>query len=525
MPKVAYLPKITLEILVITAFLSLRFLLNENMSNLNNEVDVLPLAKQYVFPKWISEDWYLNQPPGYRLIFQTIFGNLIGNFGFLATSIIGRLFCYTLVATGIVLIGRKLTLTLPSLLVVVGLFVYIRRYQGIVAREWLVEGLETKAIAYGLVLLSLHFMLSGRYRPMMLMLGLATSFHVLVGGWTFFAVLGWLFLRDRKQITNLAYLAKLLLIYAIASIFAIKPIVEQLFTPNPASEIAPSYIYVFFRLPHHLNPLSWNSQWWIIFFVYLLIFSISINVLKHQKENRSYIDLAIFTGLTLIPFMTGLAIAPFDFQGKFLQYYPFRLGDIMLPLNTCLLFVCALQQTFTNQKKIYLCLCLILISIACSFQGVKFQQELFELSQFPSGEQKVDPEWKTLCHWVRDRTPDNTNFISPPIDLESFTWLAERPTVAQYKLFPQNKGRILAWYERITDLSGNGNLLSNRNPRRSKKKEIEDLLTNGYNHLTTPQVKALMIKYKANYLVTHLGHSLELPVAYRNSRYIIYYEP
>ncbi|NJO94339.1 MAG: hypothetical protein HC820_08355 [Hydrococcus sp. RM1_1_31] len=169
------------------------------MSNLNNEVDVLPLSKQYVFPNWIPGDWYLNQLPGYRLIFQTIFGNLIGSFGFLATSIIGRLFCYSLVATGIVLLGRKLALTLPSLLVAVGLFVYIRRYQGVVAREWLIEGLETKAIAYGLVLLSLYFMLCGRYSlTIVLLLGLATSFHVLVGGWTFLTVLGWLFFERSK---------------------------------------------------------------------------------------------------------------------------------------------------------------------------------------------------------------------------------------------------------------------------------------------------------------------------------------
>ncbi|NJO94341.1 MAG: hypothetical protein HC820_08365, partial [Hydrococcus sp. RM1_1_31] len=131
---------------------------------------------------------------------------------------------------------------------------------------------------------------------------------------------------------------------------------------------------------------------------------------KRQKENRAYIDLAIFTILTLVPFIAGLAIAPFDVQGKFLQYYPFRLGDIMLPLNTCLLFVCALQQAFNYRRKVYLCLCLVLISIACSFQGVKFQQEFLALSQFPGEEQKIDSEWKTLCHWVRDRTSRNTNF-------------------------------------------------------------------------------------------------------------------
>jgi hypothetical protein len=39
------------------------------------------------------------------------------------------------------------------------------------------------------------------------------------------------------------------------------------------------------------------------------------------------------TLISLIPFVLGVAIAPFDSQGRFLQYYPFRLADIMLPLT------------------------------------------------------------------------------------------------------------------------------------------------------------------------------------------------
>ena len=42
---------------------------------------------------------------------------------------------------------------------------------------------------------------------------------------------------------------------------------EQLFTSLPTSPVKPSYIYVFLRLPHHLNPLSWSSDWWIKFIV------------------------------------------------------------------------------------------------------------------------------------------------------------------------------------------------------------------------------------------------------------------
>lgn len=51
--------QIEIRVLAVIAFLSLKFLLNDNMGS-TNEIDVLPLAKQYADPSWIPEDWYFN---------------------------------------------------------------------------------------------------------------------------------------------------------------------------------------------------------------------------------------------------------------------------------------------------------------------------------------------------------------------------------------------------------------------------------------------------------------------------------
>ncbi|MDJ0594409.1 MAG: hypothetical protein QNJ72_31280 [Pleurocapsa sp. MO_226.B13] len=100
------------QTIVVFIFLSLRLLLDRNMSGFVwNEVDVLPLAKQFVAPDWVANDWYLNIQTNYRYLFQIIFGWFIVHFGFLATSIMGRLICYALVAWGIVLLGQKLGLS------------------------------------------------------------------------------------------------------------------------------------------------------------------------------------------------------------------------------------------------------------------------------------------------------------------------------------------------------------------------------------------------------------------------------
>ena len=127
-----------------------------------------PLARHYVDPTWISEDWYLNQPPSYRMLFEFLFGNLIVAWGFLATSIIGRLVCYGLVALGLVLTGRKLGLNLPLLLLTVSLFNF--PYQSLANeveilatfRPWIAGGLVLTAI--GLILTRRKVSVSCRYR-------------------------------------------------------------------------------------------------------------------------------------------------------------------------------------------------------------------------------------------------------------------------------------------------------------------------------------------------------------------------
>ena len=382
-PQIIQVSSFGLQIIVLTAFLSLKFLLDNNMGNVN-EVDVLPLARQYADPTWIPHDWYLNQPPGYRLLFQSIVGKLAVVWGFLAASIIGRLVCYGLVSSGLFFIGRRLGLNFAFLLLAVLLFI-INPYQGAVAQEWIIGPLETKTIAYGFVLLGINWMLGGRYGLAVLMVGFATSFHVLVGGWTFLSVLGWLALNQvfkqthRSGIRGVGHLASIILTYLIASAFAIPPVLHHLRVPSPSGPINASYIYVFLRLPHHLNPLSWGIDW-LFGLLYLLILGISVAIIRRQTDSKqsaafydARLDLARFTLVALIPFVLGALIAPFDLQGKWLQYYPFRLGDVMLTLSTCLLFICALTQFLTPKaERVAISLSLILLSGLASIQATDF---------------------------------------------------------------------------------------------------------------------------------------------------------
>jgi len=143
-------------IVLVVGWMSLFFLLKENMGY-NNEVAILPLAKQFGNPAWVPGDFYYSSPPSYRLLFVQLFAPLTIHFGFLATSILGRFAGYTLISTAIVLIAQKLEIKLPTLLVALSLFLYLNPKQSMIAQEWLIGGIESKVFAYGFLLFSLFF--------------------------------------------------------------------------------------------------------------------------------------------------------------------------------------------------------------------------------------------------------------------------------------------------------------------------------------------------------------------------------
>ncbi len=527
------------QIVAVTVFLSLRLLLYKNMGNSGlNEVDVLPLARQYFDPSWIPGDWYLNQAAGYRLLFQTLVGWLIVNWGFLAASIIGRSLCYVLVAIGLVLIGKQLRLSLPFLLLAIVLFTYLNKSyeQGVIAGEWIVGGLEAKAFAYGFVLVAIAFLLAKRYLFTALLLGVATSFQVLVGGWAFMTIAGWFCLHYSKRLGQISQaIPQLLLAYISASIFAIPAVWQQIAAAKPINinnDIpSPSYIYVYLRLSHHLNPFTWSSEQWIKPILYLLVLLVSMILLKKLADKGEYQEQADYARqelgelalVSLIPFFLGIVIAFFDSQGQWLQYYPFRFADVILPLTGCLLFACILEHfLLAHQHKLKLTICTVLISWALSLQIIPFYQNFLALGQFPAQEQNVSPEWKEMSNWIRLNTAKNAVIISNPVELDNFSWLTERPTIAKFKLFAQTKARILEQYQRWDDLSGNSVLSAYLKSGSLSKQKTRKVLANGYAHLTVAQVETLMTKYKANYFLTNVAHHLDLETAHRQSPYILY---
>ena len=62
------------------------------------------------------------------------------------------------------------------------LFVFLLQHYNM-AGEWVVGGAEAKGFSFALVFLALEALVEGYWNRMWLLLGLASAFHILVGGW------------------------------------------------------------------------------------------------------------------------------------------------------------------------------------------------------------------------------------------------------------------------------------------------------------------------------------------------------
>jgi hypothetical protein len=517
-----------LQWLTLVAILSLKLILKENM--VSNECAVLPPARHFADPSWVAGDWFLSQPAGYRIFFDWCFGGWIATWGFLTTSIVGRLICYAISAAGLLAIGKRIGLSASVLFCAVVIFLHTGNH-GMSAGESVLGDFEAKTVAYGFILLAIGLMLRGAYVWMAVAAGVATSFHVLVGGWTFLAMLASLILPWNRAQHTLRRFFCILTAYLLASAWALKPIYEQVHYSLNSQALSTSYIYVFLRLSHHLNPLSWSVSRSLAPIPYVCLFGLAIAYLRHRRlessatktEYAACMRLAKFAIWTMAPFVCGLLIARFDHQGRWLQYYLFRAGDVMLPLCTILLCGAVMQDVIRRANGHYMqACCLVVLSILVAVGGAEFVRQASELGGFPSRQTGIDLDEKDVCLWIREHTLPNAVVITPPVKLSCFTWLAERPTVAKYKLMAQTKAEILGWYERMADLSGHPKSWSTAGGKRMSTRAWQVVLSEGYERLTTAEVKALFAKYGGEYFITHTGHGLELPVVYRNSTHVVY---
>ena len=477
------------------------------------------------------------------------------------------------------------------------------------AGEWVVGGVEAKGFAYVLVLLALESLVRGHWNRTWLLLGAASAFHVLVGGWSAVAVgMVWLveqasrlFRRGptptsecrssetaaQQRTSGTLILRSMLpgLIGGLAlAMFGLAPSLRLDWGADPAIVRRAHEIYVFERLPHHLNP--WQFAWKAIWpFVLLCVAWFAMWRVASADEGRR--RLRSFVNACLVIALAGVAVGFLQKSDRglaagLLRFYWFRLSDVAVPLGVAIFSGAAVQTwgkfptcqaaagkapapRLASWKLAPLCLVAVFHLADCVvlrlFSAPPHAERLPDLVQRlfvapaeaermrdleawrTAGKWLLHPDlaaifprrpradrlaeylaWRKACEWVAEsgEVPADARFLVPR-GAQTFRWYAQRGEVANLKELPQDAVGLVAWWDRMKDIYATG-------------LPPPDAWHHCLEELGAERLRVLGAKYGADYAITTrlqpwdeeqqtrgpVQPPLPLPVAYISDSYIIY---
>lgn len=501
-----------------------------------NESHYLCRLKHFWNPAWCVGDLFLESSDT-QVALIWLFGWVTRFVSLSATAWIGRVITWAILAWSWQRLSWRLVPRPLASVLSAAVFVTLNTYAHM-AGEWIVGGVEAKCFAYAFVLLALRELIDGRWNLVWVMLGVATAFHPLVGGWSGVVCVGiWLFDARHEH-----RLMPMMPGFAAGGLLALVGILPALaLTWNEPAEIVAeaSRIYVFERLPHHLAPLALPGEEVIRRLaghaaLLLVLWAMSRALWKDEASVERTIHgaaaaspfrlralrriakfawgaaLLACVGLTIELVLSNQPLI----AAKLLRYYWFRLTDFAAPMAVALLTTNLIAVGFERRRKWATWILAAALILSGTYLSQKawpryaaWQNRIGLAS--PSDVKIVDyPAWVAVCDWVTANTPPNSLFITPRLNL-SFKWRTGRPEVVNRKDIPQDARGIVEWHRRLKDiyyLQVGG---------------VEQPL-DSIGALGTERVGKLARKYHANYVLSDRGQLLSLPIAFWNEEYVVY---
>ncbi len=481
-----------------------------------NEPYYLGKAIHYWNPSWARGDFFLGSKDTHEVFYYT-FGWLSLWLKPLALAWFGRVLTWGLLAWA----WRRLSFALLprrwcSILTAAVLVCLIEHCH--MAGEWVVGGVEAKGFAFVLVFLGLEALVRDRFNRAWLLLGAASAFHVLVGGWSVVAAgLAWLMVgKDRPPLRSMwpAVLGGFLL-----SLPGLIPALTLNWGTDAETVQLANRIYVYGRLAHHLDPAQ-IPVGFVVRFVLLcllwLLLCFSSPTEAPWRRLRGFV-----AGAVLIALAGGaicwLSFYAQDLGAGLLRLYWFRLADVAVPMGVALQGVCFALRRVPSRPAVAQRALAIGILVAGVHLGVHLvrlpvptppRAYKMHADRLPGERLDFYADWRDACTWIGrpGNVPANARFLTPMMS-HTFKWYAARAEVSNWKEIPQDAVAIVEWRQRLEDLQLTG-----------RKKPEDESLAN----LGAERLMKLGQEYGADYVITVAQPRLDLEVLYENRSYIIY---
>jgi len=460
-----------------------------------NEGHYLGKAKHYWNPDWCPEDHFLKSADAHLVFYWTI-GWLTKWLSLSSVAWIGRLLTWGLLAVGWFRLTRALIPKAGIGLLTAACYLLLLE-RAHLAGEWVVGGMEAKGIAYGFLLLAIEALVRNRWRTAWVLLGLATAFHVLVGGWAMVATgLAWLLApADRES------LKRMVPAMILGGCLALPGLLPALLLTSgaAASDVAAANnIYVYQRLPHHLLVTQFSTQR-LFCHLTLLLSWLALLKLDKQPWDGPYRRLTNMVMGAMLISAAGLLVTlllphPSETAASLLRFYWYRLADALLPLGLIFTVVRVMQQWSLAVPRLATYAVSLLIAGASCYVALDYLQRRADprpaadrqsLPRARAGMKKTHQiylDWVDVCRWIRTETPADAIFVTPRRQ-QTFKWYAQRAEVVCWKDVPQDATGLVQWYQRSQDLFAG------------------QVIPTGFASMNREQLLALRKKYQARYIV------------------------
>ena len=544
-----------------------------------NEPYYLGKAIHFWNPHWASSDWFLQTADTHSVFYFSV--------GWLALVLTPTAFAWTLRLLTWALLAwswQRLSRAVVSQawisVLTATLFVFLLQHYNM-AGEWVIGGAEAKGFSFALVFLALEALVDGYWNRMWILLGAATAFHALVGGWaavaaaavwflrggTFSKVAGtvpvpsapdqhprrsiaqWLSLlggrhTTRKRVSGACYFgvrASDWIAPAVALVIALPGVVPPLLMnrgvkPDIVRQAAE--IYVFERFPHHLNPANFWASGFVLPFLWIV--GLWLLLWPTASESPGARRLRGFTAAAVVIALIGTAISLLGLYDRemaagWMRFYWYRLVDVAAPLGLALLSV----RWFVERK---MRVALATVIAVAAFHAVDcVVLKLF--SDPPFADRQVDgAAWRSACLWAigqperplfpRQSRADRLRHAADWIDV--CRWVSDpqhtppdarflTPRAATTFKWYAGRGEVVNWKEAPQDAVG----------LKAWWDRIQDVYATGnpppldyYASLAdagAPKLQELAKTYDVDYLVTQVSlPTLPLRIEYKNGSYVVY---
>lgn len=452
-----------------------------------NEPHYLCKARAFSDPSWCDRDFFLTSANAHYCFFWLV-GPLTQVVSFTSAALIGRGISALILAIGWTVLGRAIGLSSSIRVLAAGAFAFLSQL-GSFSGEWLLDGFESKVAAWGFGLCAVGFWIRGTVRNCPgwmtvagLCCGTGAMLHPVVGGWIAVCIcMAWLMdlITRRRAIGSPRYMKSIrgIVAFSFATIVVALPglipalrLVLDDSLSRKDRELA-SFIQVFWRLKHHLDPTELIAAQWLyaggLLSVSVVLFFIvqgqlrtdsQLSVPDSSRASASALTLEIELLMKFFLASTAIALSGvvigwhfvdaqhmngWEWRAALLKFYPFRTFDALLPIVSGLLIARALQRLMSVRWKEAAA---IIVVVFC---GLPFVPTTLKRESVPPGytaDQYAD--WKAACTWIQKETPQDALILTPRESF-AFKWMAERAEYVCYKDCPQDAAGILEWNRRL----------------------------------------------------------------------------